>query len=287
MTYPRAVVRAALLVAAVALGIGCTQHATPTKPKRIALVLGGGGARGFAHVGVLRVLAQERIPIDLVVGTSAGSLIGALYADRGNVARLERLCENITREDVFDFSLIGITRGPLAGEALERLVERQMHAKSFSTLRVPFVAVATDLATGAEVELDDGPVSQAVRASSAIPGVFRPVVLGEQALVDGGVVSPIPVDVARRRGADIVIAVDISQALPPETEKNAYAVALRSFSILSREIGRQQLKGADVVISPDVGDLSPFDFNHKEPLVAAGVQAATAAMPAIRAVLGR
>ena len=278
----RTVLAAAVLIP---LATGCPHPVVAPPRKKVALVLGGGGARGFAHVGVLRVLADEHVPIDLVVGSSAGSLIGAFYADRGSVDRLERIAATITQDDVFDFSLFGLSKGPLAGAALERLVERNLHTKSFEGLRVPFVAVATDLDTGAEVELDSGPIGSAVRASSAIPGVFRPVPFGTQTLVDGGVVSPIPVAVARRRGADIVIAVDISQELPPERAENAYAIAMRSFSILSREVARTQLKSADVVIAPAVGDLSPFDFTHSAPLIAAGGEAARIALPAIRAAL--
>ncbi len=147
-------------------------------PARVALVLGGGGARGFAHVGVIHVLEQEKIPVDLVVGTSAGSLIGALYADLADAFELEAMAWQIEKDDLFDFSLLGIGRGPYAGEAIERFVLEHIKARTFEELRLPLVAVATDLLTGEQVLLDHGPLAPSIHASSAIPGVFRPVRIG-------------------------------------------------------------------------------------------------------------
>lgn len=256
----------------------------PAAP-RVALVLGGGGARGFAHVGVIHVLEQEKIPVDLVVGTSVGSLIGALYADLGDAFELEAIAWQIQRDDLFDFSLIGIGRGPFAGEALEEFVRKHVRAGVIEQLRRPFVAVATDLVTGEQVVLDRGPLAAAIRASSAIPGVYRPVALGGRTLVDGGVVNPIPVSVARDRAAAVVIAVDVSRELPVEEPGNVYSIWMRSLSILTREMARLKGRGADVLIEPKVGDTSPFDFSKKKELMAAGIAAAREAIPAIRAAL--
>lgn len=252
---------------------------------RLALVLGGGGARGFAHVGVIHVLEQEKIPVDLVVGASVGSLIGALYADLGDAFELEAIAWQIERDDLFDFSLFGIGRGPFAGEALEEFVRKRVRARVFEQLRRPFVAVATDLVTGEQVVLDRGPLAPAIRASSAMPGIYRPVALGGKTLVDGGVVNPIPVSVARDRGAAVVIAVDVSRELPAEEPGNVYSIWMRSLTILTREMARLKSRGADVLIEPEVGDTSPFDFSRKKELMAAGIAAARQAIPAIRAAL--
>lgn len=249
---------------------------------KVALVLGGGGARGFAHVGVLRVLEQEKIPVDLLVGTSAGSFIGAIYADSRDSFELESVAWTAKKEDVFDWSLLGSTRGPVTGRALREFVDRHVRARTIETLAIPFLAVATDLVTGEEVILDRGPVAPAVHASSAIPGVFRPVEIGGRTLVDGGIVDPIPVRPARERGADVVVAVDIGREIPAEEPENLASISLRSLSIQSRELARYKAAEADVVISPKVGDTSPYDFSRKKELMAAGMAAAREALPEIR-----
>jgi NTE family protein len=236
-------------------------------------------------VGVIHVLEQEKVPVDLIVGTSVGSLIGALYADLADAFELEAIAWQIERSDLFDFSLIGIGRGPFAGQAIEAFVREHIRATRFEELRRPFVAVATDLVTGQEVVLDRGPLAPAIHASSAIPGIYRPVLLEGKTLVDGGVVNPIPVSVARDRAASVVIAVDVSRELPAEEPGNVYSIWMRSLTILTREMARLKSQGADVLIEPKVGDTSPFDFTKKKELMAAGVQAAREAMPAIRAAL--
>jgi NTE family protein len=259
----------------------------PTRTVKVALVLGGGGARGFAHVGVIRVLEQERIPIDLIVGASAGSLIGALYADVRDSFELESVAWQVEKDDIFDWSLLGSTRGPVTGKALEDFVGRHIKALSLERLAIPFAAVATDIRTGEEVVLDRGPVGPAIHASSAIPGVFRPVSLGGRTLVDGGVVNPVPVSVARARGADVVIAVDIGMELGAEEPGNAASISLRCITLLARGMARVKAKEADVVITPKVGETSSFDFSRKKELMAAGVAAAREAVPAIREAIAR
>jgi NTE family protein len=254
---------------------------------KVALVLGGGGARGFAHVGVIRVLEQEKIPIDLIVGASAGSLIGVLYADLHDSFELESVAWQVEKDDIFDWSILGSTRGPVTGKALEEFVGRHVKSRSLEALPVPFAAVATDLKTGEEVVLDHGPVGPAIHASSAIPGVFRPVVLGGRTLVDGGVVNPIPVSVARARGATVVIAVNIGMELADEEPGNAASISLRSLALLTKALARLKAADADVVIAPKVGESSSFDFTRKKELMAAGVAAAREAIPAIRAAIAR
>jgi NTE family protein len=257
------------------------------RPVKVALVLGGGGARGFAHVGVIRVLEQEKIPIDMIVGASAGSLIGALYADARDSFELESIAWQVEKDDLFDWSLLGSARGPVTGKALEDFVARHVKAPTIERLGIPFVAVATDLKTGGEVVLDRGPVGPAIHASSAIPGVFRPVQLDGRSLVDAGVVDPVPVSVARARGADVVIAVDIGMELAVEEPGNIASISLRCIVLLAREIARIKAREADVLISPKVGETSSFDFSRKKDLMAAGVAAAREAVPAIREAIVR
>jgi NTE family protein len=254
---------------------------------KIALVLGGGGARGFAHVGVIRVLEQEKIPVDMVVGASAGSLIGAMYADTGDSFELEATAWRVEKDDIFDWSILGSTRGPVTGRALEDFVASHIKAQMIEQLRIPFVAVATDLKTGEEVVLDRGPIGPAIHASSAIPGLFRPVTLDGRTLVDGGVVDPLPVSVARARGADLVIAVNIGMEVGGEEPGNVASISLRSIVLLGRELARLKSAGADVLISPKVGETSSLDFSKKKELMTAGVAAAREAVPAIREAIAR
>jgi NTE family protein len=286
---------AALLAAVL---VGCAKRPEPAalpppqpppepRPAKIALVLGGGGARGFAHVGVIRVLEQEKIPVDLIVGASAGSLIGALYADTRDSFELEALAWQVEKDDIFDWSILGSTRGPVTGKALEEFLAKHVKAPSIELLGIPFIAVATDLRTGEEVIFDRGPIGPAVHASSAIPGLFRPVVLDGRTLVDGGVVDPLPVPVARARGAEVIIAVNIGMELGEEEPGNVASISLRSIVLLGRELARLKGRGADVLISPKVGDTSSLDFSRKKELMAAGVAAAREAMPAIREAIAR
>ncbi len=256
-------------------------------PVKIALVLGGGGARGFAHVGVIRVLEQEKIGVDMVVGASAGSLIGALYADSRDSFELEATAWRVEKDDIFDWSILGSTRGPVTGKALEDFVASHVKAPTIEQLKIPFVAVATDIKTGEEVVLDRGPVGPAIHASSAIPGLFRPVSLEGRTLVDAGVVDPLPVSVARARGADVVIAVNIGMELAAEEPGNAASITLRSIALLGRELARLKSAGADVLISPKVGETSSLDFSKKKELMTAGVAAAREAVPAIREAIAR
>jgi NTE family protein len=263
-----------------------TPRTTVNPPPRVGLALGGGGARGFAEIGVLRVLEQEKVPVALVVGTSVGSLIGALYADSGKVVDLEFIAFGIEEEDLFDRSLLSFFSGGLVkGERLERFLEAHMTHRNIEELPVRFAAVAVDLKSGQEVVFDRGPVAPAVHASCAIPGVFVPVELDGVTYVDGGVADPVPADAARRLGADVVIAVSIPAAVPERAPGNPIQVAMRASAITSAQIARLRAAEADVVIAPDVGDVGYSDFTQKKRLVDAGIAAAEAAMPAIRAAI--
>jgi len=259
---------------------------SPPMP-RVALVLGGGAARGFAHVGVIRVLEQERIPIDLVVGTSVGSLIGALYAQKRDVFELEWTAFALTREDLLDTGVLNAVMGMglAKGERLEKFVESKVQVKNIEGLQVPFVAVATDLNWGTRVVIDQGSVSRAVHASSAIPGLFEPVNHLGKVLVDGGVVDNIPISVARERGADLVVAVDIGEQVGNANIRNLVDVLLQAANIMFALNAEHSKQGADVLITPDVGGVAMLDFSQKKRCMQAGMDAARAAAPRIRAAI--
>jgi NTE family protein len=260
----------------------------PPRP-RIALVLGGGAARGFAHVGVIRALEQEKIPIDLVVGTSVGSLIGALYAAEADSFELEWTAFQLQKDDLFDYGVMTAVMGMglAKGEKLEQFVRSRSKVANIEDLKIPFAAVATDLNWGAEVVLDRGPIARAVRASSAIPGVFQPVQLNGKLLVDGGVVDSIPVSVARARGADIVIAVDIGENVGRTNITNLVDVTLQATNIMFARNAEHAKRDADVLIAPSVGDVTMLDFSQKKRCMQAGIEATRVAIPEIRAAVDR
>jgi NTE family protein len=295
--------RAALLALALALAfvLGACRTTAPAAPApaapplpaapvpepKIALVLGGGAARGFAHVGVIRVLEQEKIPVDLVVGTSVGSLIGALYAGNRNGFELEWAAFQLTKEDIFDFGVWNAVMGMglARGERLEAFVKGKVKQQTIEELPLPFAAVATDLNWGTRVVLDHGPVARAVRASSAIPGVFEPVSVGGKLLVDGGVVDNIPIEVARSKGADVVVAVDISEDVGNVNIKNLVDVLLQSTNIMFAVNVASRRTGADVLVQPKVGTIGMMDFGRRKEAMDAGIAAAREAAPRIRAAV--
>ncbi len=256
-------------------------------PPKIALVLGGGGARGFAHVGVLRVLEQEKIPIDLIVGTSVGSLIGALYASNPTSFELEWKAFKIERDDLFDFSFLSAASGPVKGHAIRQFVRRTIPQRDIEDLRMPFVALATDLKTGERVEFDRGDVALAVRASVSIPGLFRPVVVGGRTLVDGGVVANLGVETARARGADIIIASNVTKNVVGHEVDDVVSITLQSINLMMGEMAALHLRDADVVVTPDVGAVGTMDFDHRKECMQAGIEATMGQIPLIKEAITR
>ena len=254
-------------------------------PPKIVLVLGGGAARGFAHVGVIRVLEQEKIPIHMIVGTSVGSLIGALYASDPNSFNLEWLSFSIEKDDIFDYSMIYSKMGPVQGERLEKFIQTKVRAKTLEQMKIPFYAVATDLNEGNTWVFEKGSVAKAVRASCSIPGIFQPLELGGKMYVDGGVTDNLPVDVARAKGADIIIAVNISKNIRNPQVNTLIDVIMQSINIMGRELVIYKSRGYDVLIEPNVGDVGTTDFTQKKRLMDAGIQAAKQAMPKIRKLI--
>jgi NTE family protein len=274
-----------LLLASCQTAVGPSVPAGELPKPKIALVLGGGAARGFAHIGVIRALEQEKVPIDLIVGTSVGSLIGAIYANDMNSMELEWTAFMLEKDSLFDFGLMTAftSMGVAKGDKLEEFVKSKVPVTNIENLKIPFAAVATDLNRGTRVVLDKGSVARAVRASSAIPGVFNPVEHQGKLLVDGGVIDNIPVSVAREKGADIVIAVDISENVFNFNITSIVDVMLQSITIMGAENAKTKKKEADVLIAPRVGDVGMMDFTQKKRCMLAGIEAAQKMMPEIKA----
>ena len=265
-------------------GGGALPRGVDLPQPRVALVLGGGAARGFAHIGVIRALEREKIPIAMIIGTSVGSLIGAIYAADMNSFDLEWTAFLLEKDSIFDYGFMSAITGMgvAKGDKLEEFVKTKVLITNIEDLRVPFAAVATDLNRGARVVLDKGPVARAVRASSAIPGVFPPVEHQGKMLVDGGVMDNVPVSVARDKGADLVIAVDIGQQVINYNITNLLDVMLQSISIMAAENAKFKKKDADVLISPKIGDVGMLDFSQKKRCMQAGIDATETAMPEIK-----
>lgn len=263
--------------------------APPERP-RVALVLGGGGARGLAHIGVLKVLSEEKVPVDMVVGTSVGALIGALYAAGEPIETLEKLGENVRWNDltnVSDSSIVKllISERLLSTEKIEKYLNNRIGNRRFDELKVPFACVATDLVTGERVILREGEVAPAARASSTIPGIFDPVEYRHRYLVDGGLVDNIPSDVARLLGADIIIVSAISADFSKNNVSNVFMVLNQSIYIQGKGFDEERLKLADIVIRPNVGDVSAVDLGRSRECIDDGVLAARRVMPQIKRLL--
>jgi NTE family protein len=256
----------------------------PAPPRRVALALGGGAARGFAHIGVIQVLESQGIKPDIVVGTSAGSLVAALYADGKSGDELQALALTLDESAITDWSLP--SRGVLRGDALARWVRQQTGGRGIEQLTRPLGIVATDLANGTPVLFQRGDVGLAVRASSAVPAVFQPVRIGEREYVDGGLVAPVPVRFARQMGATHVIAVDIST--PPEggATDGTLGLLLQTFAIMGKSISQYELREADVVLKPVLTGLAGTDFTNRVRAIRAGREATQAQLPLIRERLG-
>lgn len=254
------------------------------RPVRIGLALGGGAARGFAHIGVIKALEAQGIVPDVVVGTSAGSLVGALYAAGNNGFVLHKLALEMDEAAISDWSvpLFAKSTGVLKGEALQNYVNKSVHNLPLEKLKTPFGAVATDLKSGEPILFQRGNTGAAVRASSAVPGVFQPVRIGERSYVDGGLVSPVPVRFAREMGADFVIAVNISSQPESQPSASTLDVLLQTFAIMGQSINTYELKEADVVIQPRLGTMKGNDFPGRNTAILAGEQAAASLMPEIK-----
>jgi NTE family protein len=261
------------------------KSAAPPAAPKIALALGGGAARGFAHVGVIKALEAQGIVPDIIVGTSAGSVVAALYAGGANGFELQKLALSMEDGSMSDWVLPD--RGFIRGEALQNFVNKALVNRPMNALPRKLAVVATELQTGEMTVLRSGDVGLAVRASSSVPGVFQPVRIGGREFVDGGLVSPVPAKVARDMGADLVIAVDISSKPKNAKVSSMIDVLLQTFTIMSTTVAQYQLGQADVVIRPDVGSIGGTDFQSKHLAILEGEKAAAEKMEQIRAALAK
>ncbi len=272
----------------------------PLKPKEptrdiynanIALVLGGGGTKGFAHLGVIEVLEKSNIPIDLIVGTSAGSIVGALYADNANINITKKKFFSVSKKDILDQSLASAIYGPVRGEYLKKFLNTNVNSHDIEKLKIAFVAVATSLETNKSFIFRSGPVIPAVHASSALPGIFTPVYVYGQHLIDGGATEPVPVVTARKFSPKLVIAVDITTS--PQTTKdyskvsiaggyNAIGLAYHAFNIAYYQLASYQSNLADITIRPDLSNFHFLDDTHKLEMYERGKYAAKKALPIIQ-----
>ena len=259
--------------------------AKPTRPPRIGLALGGGAARGFAHIGVIQVLEEAGIRPDLVVGTSAGSLVAALYASGKTGAELGTLAQSMDEGAITDWSFPG--RGLIRGDALARYVRDQTAGRTIEQMRLPLGIVATDLHSGQGVLFQRGDIATAVRASSAVPAVFEPVRVAGRDYVDGGLVSPVPVRFARQMGADVVLAVDISSSPESNKANDMLQVLLQTFTIMSKSINAFELKEAEVVVRPALMGVGSAAFSERRRSIEAGRATMLQALPALRKALER
>ncbi len=255
------------------------------RPPRIGLALGGGAARGFAHVGVIQALEQAGIRPDLVVGTSAGSLVAALYASGKTGAALQQAAEAMDEAALTDWTMPLLGRGMLRGDALARYVNGLVAGRPIEGMALPLGIVATDLHSGQGVLFQRGDTGTAVRASSAVPAVFYPVGIAGREYVDGGLVSPVPVRYARQMGAEIVIAVDISSAPEGNPTGDTLQILLQTFAIMGKSINGYELREADIVVRPALAEVKGVDFGARRRVIEAGRTALLQALPQLRALI--
>jgi NTE family protein len=255
----------------------------PLKSERplVALALGSGGARGFAHVGVIKALEDAGIVPDIVTGSSSGAVVAALYAGGRDARELERIALEVEKGDLVDFVLFGT--GWVRGEALQAFVNRMVDERPIERLARPFAVVATQSKSGRMTVFNRGDTGLAVRASASVPNLFVPPVINGEEYVDGGLTSPVPVRLARKMGADIVIAVDVSWFAQA---RNAAGDGMRQYGRSGRyALLAGELDGADAVIVPRTARTRMLDFEQKEANIAAGVAAGRDAVPQLRALL--
>jgi NTE family protein len=246
----------------------------PKRPK-IALVLGGGGARGIAHIGVLRAICKERIPIDLIVGTSVGSIVGAFYCVQIPFEKMYELANKTNIGTISNINYISmidmlLTDNLFSNDKLEKYINENIGNVRFDELKIPLVCVATDLNTGERVLLREGSVAFAARASSTIPGIFKPVGYMQRYLVDGGLTENVPVNIAKIFDCDVIIAVSIARDITKNTTNSTIETLMQVIYIQGMTFDQHNLALADVIIRPDVGNLSVLDFKHSAPCIDKG-----------------
>ena len=262
-------------------GQNTVSHTAPKPKATVALALGGGASKGFAHIGIIKVLKENNIPIKIVTGTSAGSIVGSMYASGMSPDRLELEAEILGKTDLVDLTLS--TSGFIKGEKLQNYINRKVDNRPMQQFPIKFAAVATDFESGKPVVFNVGNAGQAVRASASIPNVFQPVVIGNRKYVDGGLSQPVPVSAAKKLGANFIIAVDISARPAKNVSQGMFSYLDQTFNVMSQTALHQELGQANVVIKPQVLELgSVGGFDQKQRAIQLGEQAARAALPEIK-----
>lgn len=256
-----------------------------THPK-IGLALGSGAARGLAHIGVLKVLEENNIPIDFIAGTSIGAMIGGLYASGLNAEKIEKIALDMTNRDMFLLVDPQIGKGFIKGDKIKAFIEKNLLVKDFKECPIPFSTPAIDIKTGEIVVLSSGTIADAIRASISMPLVFQPVTRDTRILVDGGVGSPVPVEIVKNMGADIVIAVNLDKHYYDEDWKSGLSdIANDSINIMRHYLSQYQSREADVVINLDLGSNKWYDFVNGQKIILAGEKATKEKMPALKQLI--
>lgn len=255
------------------------------KGPRVGLALGAGSARGLAHIGVLKVWEEEGLPLDLLVGTSMGAIIGGLYASGIDSRWLSRLVGPLTRLNWKDWGLGGL--GLYKGDTIYQALKILTGGRSFAQTRLPLAVVATDLDRAEPFVIQDGELALALRASAAVPLVFQPVYWQNRRLVDGALTARVPARITRSLGVDLVIAVDVRFGLADNRPQKIWEVAIQSIEILERQLCQTMVQEADLLITPELGHIGSWDFHCHEELISLGEAAARQAVPEIRSLLDR
>ncbi len=256
-----------------------------TRPKKIALVLGGGGARGLAHIGILKVFEREDIKVDLVVGTSMGSVVGAAYSLGFPSTVMEKRATTLSWTDLFDPTIPAM--GLIEGAKMRNVINEMLEGKTFIDTKIPLAVVTTDIEKAEEVVYTSGPLVKLVLASSSWPGLYNPIKHDNRLLVDGGIKNSVPVSIARSLGADFIIACDVGFCVTKDVEiKNAMRMMLQSFQIMGEELNTLQSKNADILIEPDLGNIDQAAFDKASEIIPRGQEAAEKALPLIQKRLG-
>lgn len=248
--------------------------------KKVTLVLGGGSARGLAHIGVLKVFEREGIPIDAIVGTSMGAMIGAAYSVGITIPQMEDRAYKFTTKKILDTTMPAM--GLLAGDKLEKTIREMVDDKAFSDCRIPLSVVANDIETGEEVVFNKGDLVKVVRASCSWPGIFNPVRVEGRLLSDGGIKHSVPAKIARDLGAEYIIAVDVGFCVKRGKIDNIFQMILQSFQIMGEELNQYQSRDADAVIKVILPNIDQAAFEKSRKIIAKGIEAAEAGIGRIK-----
>ena len=251
--------------------------------KKIGLVLGSGGLRGMAHIGVLKVLEEEKIPIAFIVGCSIGSLVGGLYASGYSAKRLDRMACRLKRSEWIDIVIPRM--GLFAGKKMLTAIDKMARQRMLEETKIPIYIVATDLCKGKEVVIQKGNLAEAIRASTAVPGIFEPFAKDGTLYVDGALVDPMPVDAARALGADIVVGVDLMHGSNVPVIDMIFDVVLQSIEVVQRQLGYEKYKDADMMICPEVSHISQSDFDKAFECIRIGENAMRARVKELKTII--